>query len=115
MAIFILLNPRDAFTQTDSIFVKVNDTFLEGANSQYQMRIGSKTIHRCPFEVTCSHFLTQSVEKYGIIKGTALFLDRYFYRENKFVPTRYKSIIRDDKVVYRDEIPDSLIIYLYSD
>ena len=115
MAFFIFFSPRQVYSQSDSTIVKVKGSFLEGANNQYQMRIGSKTIHRCPFEVTCSHFLTKSVEQHGIFKGTALFLDRYFYRENKFVPMHYESIIRYDKVVYRDEIPDSLIIYLYSD
>ncbi|MBT4360098.1 MAG: membrane protein insertion efficiency factor YidD [Candidatus Marinimicrobia bacterium] len=91
-----------------------NDHFSHKLNHLYQTKIGSKTIHRCPFEVSCSNFLIQSVENYGWIKGTALFIDRYFYRENKFVQTHYKSINRDDKVVYRDEIPDSLTIYLYS-
>ena len=116
MAIFILC-PVPVQLQTESSYIDQEqpDSFLAKANKKYQSIIGSKTIHRCPFEISCSHFLTISIKNHGTIKGTALFLDRYFYRENAFIPTHYEAVIKDNRVVYRDEIPDSLISYLYTD
>ncbi len=92
-----------------------NDRFAHKLNHFYQTKIGSKTIHRCPFEVSCSKYLIQSVENHGWIKGTALFIDRYFYRENSSISTNYESIINGNRVLYKDEISDSLISYLYTD
>ncbi len=113
----LILCPIQAQLQTglSDIEQKQQDSFLTKANNKYQSIIGSKTIHRCPFEISCSHFLTISIKNHGTIKGTALFLDRYFFRENAFIPTHYEAVIKDNRVVYRDEIPDSLISYLYSD
>lgn len=109
------------FTQTalysqaqDSSRVQ-EDSFLANANQAYQSKVGSKTIHRCPFEISCSKYLRISIEKHGAVKGFALFLDRYFYRENTMIPHNYEAVVRNNKVVYRDDIPDSLITYLYRD
>ncbi len=116
MAIFILCPiPVQLQAELSEIDQDHPNSFLAKANKKYQSIIGSKTIHRCPFEISCSHFLTISIKNHGTIKGTALFLDRYFYRENAFLPRHYEAVIKDNRVVYRDEIPDSLISYLYTD
>jgi len=109
------------FTQT-ALYPQEQDSssvqeysFLTHANQVYQSKVGSKTIHRCPFEISCSKFLRISVEKHGAVKGFTLFLDRYFYRENTMIPHNYEAVVKNNKVVYRDDIPDSLITYLYHD
>ncbi len=116
LAIFIVCPVQvQPETELPDIEQEQQDSFLTKANNKYQSIIGSKTIHRCPFEISCSHFLTISIKNHGAIKGTALFLDRYFFRENAFIPSHYEAVIKGNRIVYRDEIPDSLISYLYTD
>lgn len=112
LAIFIVASVTSVAQGQDSLVVRP-DSFLDQATQAYQTKISSKTIHRCPFEISCSRFLRISVEKHGTVKGFALFLDRYFYRENAAIPQNYETVVRNNRVVYRDEIPDSLITYLY--
>ena len=112
LAIFLVCIPPVYSQENDSDSAK-EESFLEDAEQAYQSKIGSKTIHRCPFETSCSQFLLISVEEHGKLKGFALFLDRYFYRENNMIPQNYEAVRKDNKVVYRDDIPDSLITYLY--
>ena len=112
----ILFSPLYAYLQTevsDTTAVQQSSLILK-LNTQYQSKIGSKTIHRCPFEVSCSHFLTASIKNHGPLKGTALFLDRYFYRENMDIPSHYEAVVKNNRLVYNDEIPDSLIAYIYN-
>ncbi len=112
LAIFIFTTTTLYSREQDSAIVK-QSSFLVDANQVYQTKIGTKTIHRCPFETSCSKFLEISVEEHGAVKGFALFLDRYFYRENIMIQQNYEAVVRNNKVVYRDDIPDSLITYLY--
>jgi putative component of membrane protein insertase Oxa1/YidC/SpoIIIJ protein YidD len=48
----------------------------------YQKKISVKSISRCPYYISCSHFAYQAIEKYGPYLGVCLFIDRTFYREN---------------------------------
>jgi putative component of membrane protein insertase Oxa1/YidC/SpoIIIJ protein YidD len=48
----------------------------------YQKKISVKSISRCPFHISCSHFAYHAIEKYGPYLGVCLFIDRTFYREN---------------------------------
>jgi len=114
LAIFVFISTPLYSQEQDSSHVQ-DASFLVDANQAYQSKIGSKTIHRCPFETSCSKFLQISVEEHGALKGFALFLDRYFYRENVMIPQNYEAVVRNNRVVYRDDIPDSLITYLYRD
>jgi len=116
LAIFVLspqaLNSQEKTAPSEP---EAQASSLESANQLYQSKIGNQTIHRCPFETSCSKFLVAAIEKQGLFKGTALFLDRYFYRENHRIPQNYEAVTRANQVMYRDDIPDSLLIYLYTD
>lgn len=110
-----LLFPKNAIAESHAIGHKADTTSLRSELIQlYQREIGDNTIHRCPFKTSCSSFLEESVTKYGRLKGFALFIDRYFYRENIAIKKQYNSIISGNRVLYDDAIPDSLIYYLYS-
>lgn len=80
----------------------------------YQTKVSSKSNDRCPFQISCSNYLLKSIRNEGIIKGTALFIDRYFYRENQFIPDHYQLIIKD-RYLYDDTISKRYIDYLYRD
>lgn len=57
----------------------------------YQKDISTKSIQRCPFKTSCSHFAYEAIERKGFI-GLCLFIDRYFYRENNNSFRKYKLI-----------------------
>ncbi|MBC8549262.1 MAG: membrane protein insertion efficiency factor YidD [Candidatus Brocadiales bacterium] len=95
----------------DSLTFDRQSSFLETTDSFYQGRIGAKTIHRCPFNVSCSQYAKVSIKKYGWIKGLALFLDRYFYRENISISKKYPKVYKENRIVYEDTISDSLLHY----
>jgi len=48
----------------------------------YRDNEAKTSVHRCIFNVTCSHFAQLAVEKHGLALGGIMFIDRYFYREN---------------------------------
>ncbi|MBI3004816.1 MAG: membrane protein insertion efficiency factor YidD [Ignavibacteriales bacterium] len=56
----------------------------------YQIRIAPLSIARCPFHPSCSHFAKVAIEKYGLIIGVALFVDRNLYRENPGIFQKYQ-------------------------
>lgn len=76
--------------------------------SLYQKDISIQSVSRCPFEISCSHFAKRSISEYGII-GVAMFVDRYFYRENiesfinyKLIKTKSGILKLDDKLYLFD-------------
>ena len=114
----IIFSPVNVLSQpsrdsTTTVSVGQAD-LVEKADHFYQERIGEKTIHRCPFNVSCSQFFKSSLKKYGMIKGLALFLDRYFYRENISIPSNYAKLNKGNRVVYEDALSDSLLNYYNS-
>ena len=50
----------------------------------YQHKISTNSISRCPFYISCSNYAYLSINKYGLLKGICLFIDRHFYRENLY-------------------------------
>ena len=48
----------------------------------YRRRIASQSTDRCPFHISCSHFAEKAVERFGFVRGVALFIDRHFFREH---------------------------------
>lgn len=82
--------------------------------SFYQVKISSKSIERCPFTISCSKFLITEIDNHRIMKGFALFIDRYFYRENISIPKHYPLKI-NNKFLYDDTISNKYINYLYRD
>ena len=48
----------------------------------YRRHIGSQSTDRCPFHISCSHFAEKAVERFGFVRGVALFIDRHYFREH---------------------------------
>ena len=55
----------------------------------YRRRMAVQSIDRCPFHISCSHFAEKAVERFGFVRGVALFVDRHFYREHAGAPRLY--------------------------
>lgn len=49
---------------------------LKGGMWTYQHVISPQLSSPCPYQISCSNFAKQSIEDFGIIKGTALAADR---------------------------------------
>ncbi|GEM_PF-4132494 len=58
------------------------DALIEQIILAYRANASETTVHRCPFHTSCSHFISDSLNKKGIIVGTLASIDRYFFREN---------------------------------
>lgn len=48
----------------------------------YQTDIGSRSVARCPYAVSCSRFAANAIERDGLLLGLLSFVDRFFFREN---------------------------------
>ncbi len=48
----------------------------------YRRHIATQSTGRCPFYISCSHFAERAVERFGLLRGGALFIDRHYYREH---------------------------------
>lgn len=48
----------------------------------YRRHIASQSTDRCPFHISCSHFAEKAVERFGFVRGVALFIDRHYFREH---------------------------------
>lgn len=90
------------------------DVLLEKAVAFYQEDISQHSIKRCPFTVSCSNYFITEVKNKGLLRGFANFIDRYFYRENRFLNNKYKTIIQN-RVLFDDTLSQKYIDYLYSD
>lgn len=53
----------------------------------YQKDIATRSISRCPFFPSCSHFAIQAIERHGFLAGLCFFIDRNLFREN---PQKYR-------------------------
>lgn len=77
---------------------------LDNSISFYQKNIAQRSIHRCPFKTSCSVFAKTAISRYGIV-GLAMFLDRYYFRENKFAFLHYKRIEEKNGILKLDDSP----------
>lgn len=61
-----------------SFFAKINpvNNLIKGAMLLYQNVLSAQLSKACPYEITCSNFSKQSIEKFGIVKGLFLSADR---------------------------------------
>lgn len=66
----------------------------------YKKGQSDRTVSRCPFYSSCSQFLMTAVDRYGFPLGMLAFIDRYFYRENRFAFQKY-SLRRRQNGVYK--------------
>jgi len=58
----------------------------------YQQHISPNSIQRCPFEISCSHFAEEAVQRYGVTGGLIRTIDRYYYRENRQAFAIYERV-----------------------
>ena len=66
----------------------------------YRRHIASQSTDRCPFHVSCSRFAEKAVERFGFVRGVALFIDRHFFREHMYAPQLYRlrETWRDNRI-----------------
>lgn len=77
---------------------------LDNSISFYQKNIAQRSIHRCPFKISCSAFAKTAISQYGIV-GLAMFLDRYYFRENKLAFIYYKRVEEKNGILKLDDSP----------
>lgn len=65
-------------TKSRNVFLRYNPISLAfgGALFFYQKVISQQIAANCPYEISCSAFSKQCIQKYGFIKGVALSADR---------------------------------------
>jgi Putative membrane protein insertion efficiency factor len=78
---------RTAVLRPQSIFTDLADDLI----SFYQKDISSQSVSRCPFFISCSAFCRKAIHQHGLL-GIAMFIDRYFYRENSEIYLHYKLL-----------------------
>ncbi|MDE2797925.1 MAG: membrane protein insertion efficiency factor YidD [Gemmatimonadota bacterium] len=57
-------------------------SFAQSGIQFYRRRIEPQSTNRCPFHISCSHFAEKAIERFGFIRGIAIFMDRHFFREH---------------------------------
>lgn len=69
----------------------------------YQRVLSPHSISRCPFEVSCSHYAEEAVQRYGLVIGLSMFIDRNLYRENPGLSRNYlRSVDETGELKYDD-------------
>lgn len=66
------------FTKSHNVLVRYNplSLSLSGMMYVYQKFISAQIGANCPYEISCSAFSKQCIQKFGLIKGVALSADR---------------------------------------
>ena len=77
------------------------------AIAHYRAAIGPKSIARCPFLCTCSAFARQAIETHGLVVGLVLFVDRFFYRENRQLVQHYDPVVGDDGRIHWSDVVEA--------
>lgn len=85
---------------------------LEYLVNTYQQRIAVNSTKRCPFKISCSSFLLHEITEEGLVRGLALFFDRYFYRENRNIYDKYELVI-DSIILFDDSLDENYLSYIY--
>ena len=96
-----LLHPHP---ETDGRVPSTLDLFSIAAISYYQQNISRASVSRCPFDISCSRFAVTAIRRYGVL-GYAMFIDRYFYRENAGAFSAYTRRIGPNGIVKLDDQP----------
>jgi putative component of membrane protein insertase Oxa1/YidC/SpoIIIJ protein YidD len=76
---------------------------FDGLVAAYRSNKETTTVHRCLFDVSCSHFAERALNRYGALVGTVVFIDRYFYREHVRSGDWYPRIKEDDGTYLLDD------------
>ncbi len=69
----------------------------------YQTSISSNSVHRCPFQISCSQYACESIKTAGLGGGLTHFIDRYYYRENKDAFRHYPLAAQADGAIKLDD------------
>ncbi len=69
----------------------------------YRHDLATRSVSRCPFAVSCSHFAERAIRERGFLIGVTLFIDRNLYRENTAMGTLYPIIQCSDGVLRLDD------------
>ena len=66
------------FTKSHNVLVRYNPISLSlgGMMYVYQKFLSAQIGANCPYEISCSSFSKQCIQKFGLIKGVALSADR---------------------------------------
>jgi hypothetical protein len=101
-----LATPSPPPAPAPSGFAPVADLAL-AAIDHYRSAIGPKSIARCPYLCTCSAFARRAIEVHGFVLGLVLFVDRFFYRENRQLVQHYEPVIGDDGRMRWSDLADA--------
>ena len=71
--------------------------------SWYQKDVGTKSISRCPYVISCSRFAMRAIENHGFLLGISLFIDRNIYRENSHMYENYDLVLGEDGSMKLDD------------
>lgn len=94
--------------ESNGIFNTISQIVLTNyrGNSNY-------SISRCPFKTSCSNSFEKSVNEKGLLIGTLEFIDRYYYREHKYIYYYYPLFIdKYNQVKLNDDINYNLWHFL---
>jgi len=83
----------------------IDSDILRALVNLYRDNEGKNSVHRCIFNVTCSHFAQLAVDKHGFVLGSIMFVDRYFYRENNDARLFYPLEREQDGTFRLDDDP----------
>ena len=70
---------------------------------RYQSGIATRSIQRCPFSLSCSHFAIEAIRRHGAFVGLCLFIDRNLYRENPQIFYLYDLVETRDGALKLDD------------
>lgn len=73
-----LNNQKMMQTSSKGIIAKLNPLTLaaKGGMWLYQNELSPQLSRECPYEITCSNFSKQAIEKFGLLKGVFISADR---------------------------------------
>ena len=77
------------------VIVKNNvkkESFPSKVINLYQKYISSLNGPKCRFYPTCSEFCKLSIDRYGLVFGVFMTVDRMFYRENELAMRHYQYL-----------------------
>jgi hypothetical protein len=91
---------------------KNEDSFYSKLIWIYKNTSSQKKLYRCPSYPSCSTFALYSIQKYGLIKGLLMGMDRLYFRENTnnlSSPHYHSLIINEEEKIY--DIPEANYIF----
>jgi hypothetical protein len=92
-----------SFDSTEKFVVKSSILCAKMLIGFYQNNISTRSIDRCPFYISCSHYAYIAISKYGLFPGICFFIDRNFYRENITSFYYYELRENDDGILKLDD------------